>query len=199
MFGKATLSLVSASVGIYGLWQLGNIEKPLARFLTSNFTLGEAATMQDKKVQTVLLYPLCHSSLVHLASNIAVYLTIGATVERLEGAAMLAKLGIIAAPLGFVFAYSLSGSKNTSTSTLQSTRGGGCLSTALAVYYMAGYPKHQFSLQGRRIPGKALASALIACECAVSHYWAGNSSLDPELGGAVAAAYFIFARKVLRG
>ena len=197
MFGKATLSLSCLSVAVYTSWQFGNLDKTWARFLADNFTLAEATTMQSRKVQTVLLYPLCHSSLIHLLSNLSVYLTIGNVLERLDGPGSLAKLGLIAAPLGFVLTYTLRNSSNTATTPLQSTRGGGCLSAAMATYYTASYPKQEFSVRGVRVKGWMLAGVLLAGECVVSYCWAGNSSLDAELGGALAAAYFVWMRRML--
>jgi len=167
------------------------------QLLVDYFSLSEWSTIQQGRLQTVLLYPLCHSSFLHLTANVATYLTIGRAVERIEGPAILLKLGMMAGPLGFAVAYSLRNSSSAATTSLQSLRGGGCLSSAVSTYFLAKYWRQKIDVGPWKVPGQALALGLLACESLISCYWAGNRTFDLELGGALAAAYFIFAQRLI--
>lgn len=193
---KGCILLTGVSVALWAAWSAH--DRQLNQLLVDYFSLSEWSTIQQGRLQTVLLYPLCHSSTLHLAANVATYMTIGRAVERLEGGAILFKLGAIAGPLGFVMAYSLRNSSSaTTTSSLQSLRGGGCLSSAFTTYFLAKYWSQTIAIGRWSVPGQVLGLGLLACESFISCYWAGNRTFDLELGGALAAAYFIFAQRIV--
>lgn len=188
-------ALTGTSVAVWMAWQVR--DRKLNQFLVENFTLSEWSTIEQGRLQTVLLYPLCHSSTLHLLSNLATYLTLGRAIELIEGGSILIKLAFMAGPLGFALAHSLRSSGNTSTTSLQSLRGGGCLSSAFSTYFLARYWNHPIGIGKWSVPGRVLALALVACEGSISYFWVGNRTIDLELGGALAAAYFIFAQRMI--